>query len=105
MMRRELSFYCGSVIPLFPSLILLFSDFYRSLARAGRDRGMVVQDNAVKITNLPSELESEIEEHFRCVDLENYNMLLSLSKPYRSLLVTLVLRHKMTQFCARRLED
>ncbi|VDO19598.1 unnamed protein product [Heligmosomoides polygyrus] len=74
------------------------SDFYRSLARAGRDRGMVVQDNAVKITNLPSELESEIEEHFRSCS-GKVSMILCVTRekkdPVHDFLKLMEARHKV----------
>ncbi|XGW10862.1 hypothetical protein V3C99_012400 [Haemonchus contortus] len=80
-------------------------EFYRALARAGRERGMVVQDNSVKVTNLSSELDSEIEEHFRsCAGKVSMIMCITADKkdPVHDFVKLLEARHKvLTQHVSR----
>ncbi|PIO55123.1 hypothetical protein TELCIR_23494, partial [Teladorsagia circumcincta] len=81
------------------------SEFYRALARAGRERGMVVQENSMKVVNLSSELDSEIEEHFRsCTGKVSMIMCITKDKkdPVHDFVKLLEARHKvLTQHVCR----
>ncbi|WKX93913.1 hypothetical protein Q1695_011294 [Nippostrongylus brasiliensis] len=74
------------------------TEFFRALARAGRERGMVVQDNCVRVTNLSSELDSEIEEHFRsCAGKVSMIMCITREKkdPVHDFIKLMEARHKV----------
>ncbi|KAK6034726.1 piwi domain protein [Cooperia oncophora] len=80
-------------------------EFYGALARAGRERGMDVQQNSAKITHLSSELDSEIEEHFRsCSGKVSMIMCITREKkdPVHDFVKLLEARHKvLTQHVCR----